>query len=70
MSGRRARDPQTNAVLDVRLQCRTTEVQVPLKLDGFLENSQLYIPYFSTFCQHLDRKRKSEATTVALSPAQ
>ena len=69
-SVRRARDPQTNAVLDVRLQCRSTEVQVPLKLDGFLENSQLYIPYFSTFCQHLDRKRKSEATTVSLAPPQ
>jgi len=39
---RRVRDAQTNTVLDVRLQCRGGEPQVPVKLDGFLEKSQLY----------------------------
>jgi hypothetical protein len=59
------RDAQTNAVLKVRLQCRTAEVQVPVKLDGFLENSQLYIPYFSRYCAQIDSKRKSEAVDVS-----
>ena len=60
---RRVRDAQTNAVLDVRLQCRTAEIQVPVKLDGFLEKSQLYIPYFSRYCNQIDSKHKSEAKT-------
>ncbi len=62
---RRVRDAQTNAVLDVRLQCRTAEIQVPVKLDGFLEKSQLYIPYFSRSCYQIDSKHKSEATNVS-----
>lgn len=64
---RRVRDAQTNAVLDVRLQCRTTEIQVPVKLDGFLEKSQLYIPYFSRFCEQIDSRHKTEAKTVSSS---
>ncbi len=62
---RRVRDAQTNAVLDVRLQCRTAELQVPMKLDGFLGKSQLYIPYFSQFCAQIDRKRKPEEKAVS-----
>ena len=62
---RRVRDAQTNAVLDVRLQCRTTEIQGPVKLDGFLEKSQLYIPYFSRFCDRIDGRHKSEAKNVS-----
>jgi YD repeat-containing protein len=64
---RRVRDPQTNAVLDVRLQCRTAEIQVPVKLDGFLEKSQLYIPYFSRYCEQIDGKHKSEGKTLSSS---
>ena len=55
------RGGQTNAVLEVRLQCRTAEIQVPVKVDGFLEKSQLYIPYFSRYCDQIDSKHKSEA---------
>lgn len=64
---RRVRDAKTDAVLDVRLQCRTAEIQVPVKLDGFLEKSQLYIPYFSRYCDRIDGKHKSEAKTVSSS---
>jgi hypothetical protein len=62
---RRVRDAQTNAVLDVRLQCRTAEIQVPVKVDGFLEKSQLYIPYFSRYCEQIDSKRKSELKNIS-----
>jgi YD repeat-containing protein len=58
---RRVRDAQTNAVLEVRLQCRMAEIKVPVKLDGFLEKSQLYIPYFSSYCEQIESKRKSGA---------
>jgi YD repeat-containing protein len=64
---RRVRDAQTNAILDVRLQCRTAEIQVPVKLDGFLGKSQLYIPYFSQYCNQIDSKHKTEAKTVSSS---
>jgi YD repeat-containing protein len=64
---RRVRDAQTNAVMDVRLQCRTAEIQVPVKLDGFLEKSQLYIPYFSRYCERIDGRHKSEPKTVSSS---
>jgi YD repeat-containing protein len=64
---RRVRDAQTNAVLDVRLQCRTAEIQVPVKVDGFLEKSQLYIPYFSRFCAQIESKHKAEPKTVLSS---
>jgi YD repeat-containing protein len=64
---RRVRDAQTKAVLEVRLQCRTAEIQVPVKLDGFLEKSQLYIPYFSHYCEQIDSKRKSAAKTISSS---
>jgi YD repeat-containing protein len=62
---RRVRDAQTNAVLDVRLQCRRGQTQVPVKLDGFLEKSQLYIPYFSHYCAQIDSKPKSEPKNVS-----
>jgi len=62
---RRVRDAQTNAVLDVRLQCPRGETQVPVKLDGFLEKSQLYIPYFTGYCRHIDSKGKSEEKNVS-----
>jgi hypothetical protein len=64
---RRVRDAQTNAILDVRLQCRTAEIQVPVKQDDFLGKSQLYIPYFSQYCAQIDSKHKPEAKTVSSS---
>jgi hypothetical protein len=59
------RDAQTNAVLEVRLQCRMAEIKVPVKLDGFLEKSQLYIPYFSRYCEQIDSKGRSKAEDVS-----
>jgi hypothetical protein len=36
-----------------------------VKLDGFLEKSQLYIPYFTGYCRRIDSKAKSEEKNVS-----
>jgi len=61
----RVRDPQTNAVLDLRLLCGTTETKLPVKLDGTLQRSEFYIPYFSAYCGQINSKHKSEAKNVS-----
>ena len=56
---RRVRDPETNGVTDLRLVCGGgSEIKLPLKLDGTLQKSEFYIPYFTRFCSQVARKSK------------
>lgn len=62
---RRVRDEQTNALTDLRLRCAASEIKLPLKLDGTLQNSDIYIPLFSQVCAEADSKRKAQAKNVS-----
>jgi YD repeat-containing protein len=62
---RRVRDAQTNAVAELRLICAGSETKLPVKLDGTLQQSEFYIPYFSHFCADLASRRKSEANNIS-----
>ena len=61
----RVRDEQTNAVIDIRLQCAVSEIKLPLKLDGTLQNSDIYILLFSHVCAEAANKRRSEPKKVS-----
>ena len=37
-----------------------------MKLDGILEKSEFYIPYFSRYCAQIDREAKSETKNSLL----
>jgi hypothetical protein len=62
---RRIRDAETNAVTDLRLRCGASEIKVPVKLDGTLQNSDVYIPLFSHVCAEVASKRKAEPKNVS-----
>jgi hypothetical protein len=62
---KRLREPQNNAVTDLRLGCAGSEIKLPLKLDGTLQNSDVYIPLFSHVCAEVASKRKSQPKNVS-----
>jgi YD repeat-containing protein len=61
----RSRDAQTNALTDLRLRCGASEIKVPVKLDGTLQNSDVYIPLFSRVCAESGSKAKTRPKNVS-----
>jgi YD repeat-containing protein len=62
---RRIRDPQTNAVTDLRLRCAGSETKLPIKLDGTLQKSEFYIPYFTRYCSEVASKGNPQPKPVS-----